>query len=394
MDTLFTTFLSSTDFTVDISPIFVKKSKLNNLKSHKEMCLCNSNCEACIKPTKLHLTMEISDKQGVFSSINVSIPRKTNIVSNNNCKGTQNLITNFPLHHYFMHQIHHLSARRRFGVTLFAKETPCFCFGEKMENHHSMMCSLDDCCDIFAIKKMNTDKCCMCAVQFEKDRFCPLHEIYIQKTTKKKKSCSWFVCPSICASTNKNFPELSSDDECLTKDSPLDYFEIEFDATSYELEVNLNSYDNYNDKNFFFPDDENEEDENSDYENDDNEICFQSFEYEFNENHSSLKKCSKFQNHINDSIMTVAKSKYHRLCIPEKKAEENIQTLHDTKKVRFAETVVHHLYSWQYAYKESRSSYWVKLANDRAHFSRRTEKLAKILDPVLKNKIALIKRLS
>ena len=298
-----------------------------------------------------------------------------------------------------MHQIYHLSARRRYGVTLFVKQTPCFCFGEKMENHHSMMCSLAYCCDVFPIKNMNLDKCCLCACQFGKDRFCPLHEIYIQKTSKRKKSCSWLIClaQSVASTSSKDglcspLYQFPSNDECLDDDSSLDYFEIEYDDGCYELEVNFTSCNDIEDDNndnliYELPDDSNEDDE----------ICFHAYEFEYqNKIHESSKNFCTFENNTSTSITKRPKSKYHQLCVPDPDPDpQEINQLFDAKKkVRFAETVVHHLYSWQFAYKESRSSSWVKLANDRAHFNRRTQRVAKVLDPVLKNKIAQIKRLS
>ena len=61
------------------------------------------------------------------------------------------------------------------------------------------------------------------------------------------------------------------------------------------------------------------------------------------------------------------------------------------KQVHFApaESIVevHHMFAWSYAYRTSRKGEWEKFACDRAHFQRRIERTAEILNPVIIKKL-------
>ena len=60
-----------------------------------------------------------------------------------------------------------------------------------------------------------------------------------------------------------------------------------------------------------------------------------------------------------------------------------------SKQVRFADdSVVHEMVVWNYAYRAARKGPWEQCARDRAHFRRRIENLASVLEPCLKNKVA------
>jgi hypothetical protein len=65
---------------------------------------------------------------------------------------------------------------------------------------------------------------------------------------------------------------------------------------------------------------------------------------------------------------------------------------HPRKKVRFPSdssiSVVHTIVAWNYAYRAARMGPWEEQARDRAHFRRKIDNLALIIEPCLGKKIA------
>lgn len=56
------------------------------------------------------------------------------------------------------------------------------------------------------------------------------------------------------------------------------------------------------------------------------------------------------------------------------------------KAVKFSQKItIQYMYCWTFAYRAARKRYWEEKALDRARFERRIEKIAKIIEPVLKD---------
>ena len=89
----------------------------------------------------------------------------------------------------------------------------------------------------------------------------------------------------------------------------------------------------------------------------------------------------------NESEMT-PKSKYHSHCCSPKPDPEQMKP---NGRVTFASpeklVTVHRIWAWDHAYRKSRDNYWERYARDRAHFEWRTQRLADVLEPMLKKKL-------
>lgn len=61
------------------------------------------------------------------------------------------------------------------------------------------------------------------------------------------------------------------------------------------------------------------------------------------------------------------------------------------KKVHFENDVeVHHIVTWEYAYRKARIGPWKYLATNRAHFQRRIQEIENVIEPVLVKKLAIM----
>ena len=311
-----------------------------------------------------------------------------------------------PFTAYFQHQLRHMSVQKRFASSLQYYQNCYLKLGVCMlDKQDKMTC----CCDTKIVPNVPSRDTCPCQLDLTgEDRICTIHHVIIQAMEVKKQSCSWLIsffdnnsCENETCFQNPGYNFLLDDSLSTSTES------ITFECTgtgdaSVGIRIDMSTTSLC---------DEDDDMESIIYESSDDEddICFDVFNFEVEiptylsswntsagiEVNIQEKVQNTENNIINNKLYYKGRklSKYHKCCINQLD-NNNVSDKAVEKRVHFAEgnnlVTVHPLLVWNFAYKQSRRSTWLKLANDHAHFQGRINRTAHILEPVLKQKISQI----
>lgn len=414
MDTLLTAFLSSgmqhtphqTSFKIP-GQSWIDKDNIN--------CIIPSVDNICMKslitkdkeyPWQYYKMTARTTGFQQFGNPELATEIDINPLANTEVSGTE-----APYSSYLTHQMYHKLKQKRISSLIYIAARCCLKLGCMITSEHSDL-TPHDCCTEMANQNIH----CACEKLQDGNRCCNLHNLYIQNMKIINNSISWTVtylkndsCNYEISVANPiyDIPMESANFVDISTDS----FEIEFSSHGSDTETVFELDSNYL-QGFTFhihggsegsnDDDSEGDDESLVYETsddeDDDEYCFYSFEVEPVES-MSCDGSGIFHEEISATLdvrVNTSKqkniSKYHQKCIcgmenePSKNNTKNNNN--QKKKVSFTKDVeVHHLIAWKHAYNQSRKSFWVKIANDRAHFLRRIQNVEKVLDPILRSKL-------